>query len=323
MSPGDRPSSALERLRRVEAGQSVSASAGDRAGDPSGARRRGVVGGALVAVGLVLVKLKTVAFLLLTKLKFLLVALKLGKFLVTGWTMVLMAGVYAMHYGWRFAVGLVLLVLIHELGHALAARAMGMPVGAPVFIPFVGAMIALGRQPRSTWEDFVIAAGGPILGGLAAGACVVAAGLSGGDWAGLLLALGFFGLLMNLFNLTPFWSLDGARMLGVVSWRAGLWATGVSVLALVAIAWAAGHLNPVALIAVAVCAWRFGRHAWWNRRGAPALALERLRLREAERTAVPDHADATQRRIGLAVYFGTLLVLAAAAHAVFVRLPAV
>jgi len=107
------------------------------------------------------------------KLKFL--ALPLIKFfpilLKTGGTMILSIWAYSMLWGWQFAAGFVLLVFVHESGHLIAAKTFSLNVGWPVFIPFMGAVIALKEAPPHAWVEFWVAAGGPIAGGLAAFGC--------------------------------------------------------------------------------------------------------------------------------------------------------
>ena len=66
-------------------------------------------------------------------------AAKLGKILLTSGTMLLSVFAYAWIFGWPYAVGFVLLIFVHEMGHYWAARQRGLDVGAPTFIPFVGA----------------------------------------------------------------------------------------------------------------------------------------------------------------------------------------
>ena len=78
----------------------------------------------------------------------LLSALKFGSIAATSATMLLSVAVYASVFGWRYAAGFVALLLVHELGHYMAARRRGLSVGAPIFIPFVGAYIALKEQPH-------------------------------------------------------------------------------------------------------------------------------------------------------------------------------
>jgi Zn-dependent protease len=126
-------------------------------------------------------------------------------------TMLLSIGAYALEWGWAFAVGFVLLIFVHEMGHALALRREGIPAGAPVFIPFVGAFVAMHGQPRDAGVEARVAMAGPITGSLAAWA-VLGAGLA---WPQpLLVALGHTGVLLNLFNLVPVPPLDGGRIAG-------------------------------------------------------------------------------------------------------------
>jgi len=124
-------------------------------------------------------------------------------------TMLLSIGAYAIEWGWLFALGFVLLMFVHEMGHAIAMRAEGIPAGAPVFIPFVGAFIAMHGQPRDAAVEARVAMAGPVVGSLAAWA-VLGAGLALEQR--LLLALGHTAVLLNLFNLVPVPPLDGGRI---------------------------------------------------------------------------------------------------------------
>jgi len=126
-------------------------------------------------------------------------------------TMLLSIGAYAFEWGWAFAAGFVLLIFVHEMGHAVALRREGIPAGAPVFIPFVGAFVAMHGQPRDAAVEARVAMAGPITGSLAAW-LVLGAGLA---WQHpLLVALGHTAVLLNLFNLVPVPPLDGGRIAG-------------------------------------------------------------------------------------------------------------
>ncbi|MDP1984157.1 MAG: site-2 protease family protein [Sulfuritalea sp.] len=156
----------------------------------------------------------------------LLIAGKLGKFLLTGGTMLLSIFTYAIVYGWWYAVGFVGLLFTHEMGHFLAARQRGLNVGAPMFIPFVGAWIALKDQPLDAETEAYIGIAGPMLGSAAAFVCYLLARDSGSS---LLLALAYAGFVLNLFNLIPITPLDGGRIVSVVSPR--IWLLGIPMLA--------------------------------------------------------------------------------------------
>src|SRR5437870_1552536 len=167
-------------------------------------------------LGVLLVKFKA---LLLPALKFVPVVLK------TGGTMLLTIWLYALTWGWWFALGFVLLIFVHECGHLLAARRLGLKVGAPVFIPFMGAFIALKEAPRNAWIEAQVGIGGPMLGTLGAGVCEVFHLLTGNPLFGALAYMGFF---LNLFNLTPVGFLDGGRIVTALSpW---LWLVGFVIL---------------------------------------------------------------------------------------------
>jgi Zn-dependent protease len=159
-------------------------------------------------------------------LKFLLPALKFVlPLLKTGGTMLISVAVYAMLWGWQFAAGFVLLLFVHEAGHLLAARWMGLNVGWPVFIPFMGAFIALKEAPRNAWIESVVGAGGPLIGGLAAVLVGAVYFITGHP---LFLALGYMGLFLNLFNLIPIVPLDGGRIVSAISpW---LWVVGLVII---------------------------------------------------------------------------------------------
>ena len=72
-------------------------------------------------------------------------------------------GGYALILGWKFAVGLVLLILLHEMGHYLEAKREGLSPRLPVFVPFLGAYVRYTRG--NPWQTARVAIAGPMLGG--------------------------------------------------------------------------------------------------------------------------------------------------------------
>ena len=116
----------------------------------------------LGVLGVLLLKFKA---LLIPVLKFFPVLLK------TGGTMFLTIWLYAQTWGWWYALGFVLLIFVHECGHLIAAKRIGLKVGAPVFIPFMGAFIALKEAPRNAWIEAQVSIGGPLLGTAGAAMC--------------------------------------------------------------------------------------------------------------------------------------------------------
>lgn len=132
-------------------------------------------------------------------------------------TMIIASVVHSLAFGAKLGVGIVLLMLMHELGHVVAAKIMGVKVSAPMFLPAGGAFVVLKKAPRSAWAHAFISAGGP-LAGLLAGAGVWAAAeiVSDPEWKQLLFLLAWWGFLLNLFQLLPIPPLDGNRMARVL-----------------------------------------------------------------------------------------------------------
>jgi Zn-dependent protease len=126
----------------------------------------------------------------------------------------LSVGGYALLFGWRFAIGFVLLILVHELGHYVEAKRQGLSPSLPVFVPFLGAYVALKGQPFDPWRNALVSIAGPIAGGLAALACLLYGEATGSD---LMRALAYAGFFLNLINLVPVGILDGGHILR--SWR--------------------------------------------------------------------------------------------------------
>src|SRR5712692_1958721 len=176
--------------------------------------------GPVAVIGVVIAKFfAKLKFFILPALKFLPILLK------SGGTMLLMIWIYTAMWGWKFGVGFVLLLLVHECGHLIVAKKFGLKVGAPVFIPFMGAFIALQEAPRNAWMEACVGIGGPMLGTLGALACNSLGEIFD---APVFIALAWFGYFLNLFNLTPVGMLDGGRIVTALSrW---LWLPGLALL---------------------------------------------------------------------------------------------
>lgn len=177
------------------------------------------------------------------------VLLKL-KFFTVVFSMLASVGAYAWLYGWRFAIGLVLLIGVHEMGHVVALRARGIEAGLPVFLPFLGAFVSMKEQPKSAYDEAVSGIAGPVA-GTAAAFAVLGAGLSLDSE--LLMVLAYVGFLLNLFNLLPVLPLDGGRTAAALSPK--LWLVGL--LALLAYAvWRPSPVIPLILLLGAFELWR-------------------------------------------------------------------
>lgn len=181
-------------------------------------------------------------------------SLKWGKIGVTAGTMLLSLAIYASVWGWRYAAGFVGLLFVHEMGHFIAARQRGLKVGAPTFIPFVGAWIELKEQPLDAETEAYVGMGGPFLGAVAA-LCVYLWARHVGS--GLLLAISYAGFFLNLFNLLPLSPLDGGRITAVLSPR--VWLLGAPMMLGLMFYWPSPMLILVAVLALPQLAkaWRY------------------------------------------------------------------
>ena len=174
--------------------------------------------GVLGAIGVAIVKFGA-------KLKAVLLLLPKLKLFTTSASMLVSIGAYTLIWGWKFAIGFVLLILVHEMGHVLQARREGLDASAPLFIPFLGAAIALKELPKNAGVEARVGLAGPILGTL--GTCVAVAiwQITGEE---LFQALAFVGFFLNLFNLAPVLPLDGGRaMAALTPW---MWIVGYGLL---------------------------------------------------------------------------------------------
>ena len=153
------------------------------------------------------------ASFLFGKLKFVLIGLKLTK-AAPLISMVISSAAYSFIFGWPYAIGMVGLIFVHECGHALVMMRYGLPFSPMVFIPFMGAVIAMEKRPKNSYEEAIIAFGGPVLGSAAALTVAAAGAVTGNQ---MLFALADWGLLINLFNLLPIGSMDGGRICGAIS----------------------------------------------------------------------------------------------------------
>ncbi len=202
-------------------------------------------------VGALVWKFKFVVALVLTK----------GKLLLTGLTqsgtllsMLAAMGVYWTIWGWKFAAGFVLQIYVHEMGHVAALVRLGIKASAPMFIPGIGAVVRMDQYPASPREDARVGLAGPIW-GLGATAATYALFLATAN--PLFAALTHAGAVINLFNLTPVWQLDGARGMHALSRPARL-----AIATLVTLAFVGTGEGTLLLVGLA---------AWWAafRQGAP------------------------------------------------------
>lgn len=229
-------------------------------------------------------------------LKFGAILIKFKALTVIG-TMGVSVAAYTLIWGWKFAVGFVLLIFVHEMGHAVVLRRRGIKAGWPVFLPFIGAFISMKSTPASVYEEAESALAGPLAG--TAGAFVV-------WWAGsalnsdLLVSLAATGFLLNLFNLLPALPLDGGRVAGAL--HPGIWLLGLVALLLYEF-YRPSPIIPIILLLGGFELWR----RWRDRNSAASQVYFALEPRQ-------------RMRMGLA-YLGLVVVLIIAMHAAYVPRP--
>lgn len=169
----------------------------------------------------------------------------LGVVLKFGWagiSALISIVVYASFLGWPFAVGLVALLFVHEMGHALVMKWKGLPVGGMIFIPMLGAAVMMNQMPKNARDEAEVGIAGPIAGAIASLVCLFLAHLYPETrlWA----ALAYFGFFMNLFNLIPIVPFDGGRVLAAIDRR--IWIVGF-----------------IGLLAFQVWTWINGNSSWF------------------------------------------------------------
>jgi Zn-dependent protease len=233
------------------------------------------------------------ALALLTKLKAILLLLGNIKIFATAGTMVVSVLAYATIWGVPFAAGFVVLLLVHELGHVIALRREGIKASAPLFIPFLGAVISAGSLGDNALAEARVGLAGPILGSIGSAACIVIWHVTGNDmWR----ALAFTGFFLNLFNLLPVVPLDGGRaMAAMAPW---MWFAGFAGLVAIAI------LLPNPIIFLVVLFAGFETYRRWQRRNT-ATAEEQTYYKVAP----------LDRALVAAVYLSLIALLAVGIHA--------
>ncbi|HEX7291584.1 MAG TPA: site-2 protease family protein [Conexibacter sp.] len=221
--------------------------------------------GPLAVLGALLAKFKGV-LLLLPKLKL----------LTTSGSMLVSVAAYSLIWGWRFAAGFVLLLLVHELGHVIQLRREGIEASAPMFIPFLGAVVAAKSLGDDAAAEARVGLAGPVLGSLGAALLIPVWLITGNE---LWQALAFTGFFLNLFNLLPVVPLDGGRaMAAMAPW---MWFVGLAAMVALAVAFP----NPIILLILlfaAISTWQ----RWRARRAGGEQAEAYYRVKPAHRAVV-------------------------------------
>jgi Zn-dependent protease len=229
-------------------------------------------------------------------IKGLLLLLPKVKLLTTAGTALVSVVVYSWFFGWWFAVGFVVLLFVHEMGHVIQLRREGVKASAPMFIPGFGAVVMMKSLPDDALAEARVGLAGPILGTLGAGACLVVAEATGSD---LLRALAYVGFLINLINLVPLVPFDGGRAMAAMA--PSMWFLGFG--AMVALLLATGNTFLLIFIVLG------GMETWrrWKLR----------RTRSLEQAAYYRVATLHRVLVG-AVYIGLIAILAAGMETAYV-----
>jgi Zn-dependent protease len=222
--------------------------------------------GWLAAIGLLALKFGKAAFILV----------KGAKIFTTAGTMLVSVAAYSFIWGWKFAIGFVLLLLVHEMGHVIQLRREGIEASAPMFIPFLGAVVMAKSLGNDATAEARVGLAGPVLGTLGSLALIPIALNTGNDfWY----ALTFTGLFLNLFNLLPVVPLDGGRAMAALSpkmWFVGLF--GLAVLTFV-------FPNPIMFLILLLGGYETYKR-WKARRAGGEEALAFYTVKRSHRVAI-------------------------------------
>jgi Zn-dependent protease len=236
------------------------------------------IGGGLLLIGALALKFGKALF----------VVVKGAKFLTTSASMLVSVAAYALIWGWKFAVGFVALLFIHEMGHYIQLRREGVKPSGMLFIPFLGAVVGARSLGGNALAEARVGLAGPVLGTLGAAACLPIYEATGNE---MFKALAFVGFFLNLFNLLPVVPLDGGRaMAAMAPW---MWFVGLGAVAVLAFL----RPNPVLILILLFAALETYRR-WKARRNGEEGNEAYYAVRPRHRLAVG------------AVYVGLLVALA-------------
>jgi len=233
---------------------------------------------------------------LLAKLKSILVLLPKLKLLASTGTILVSLAAYALLWGWPFAAGFIALLFVHEMGHVIALRREGLKSSAPMFIPFLGAVIAARSLGQNALAEARVGLAGPILGSIGAAVCILVWHATGNSlWE----ALAFTRFFLNLCNLLLGVPLDGGRaMAAMAPW---MWFVGFAALIPLAFIFP----NPIILLILVFAG--FETYKRWKLRRSPSPEQQTYyRVRPIDRALVA------------AVYLSLVALLVVGMHATLV-----
>jgi Zn-dependent protease len=256
---------------------------GQRPGEQPSQRRglRGRIGSVLAAIAALVAKF-------FAAIKGVLLLLPKFKLLTTAGTALVSVAAYSLWFGWTFAIGFVVLLFVHEMGHVLQLRREGIKASAPMFIPFLGAVVMMRQMPDDALAEARVGLAGPVLGSAGAGVCLAIGEAANSDFFRALAYIGFF---LNLFNLLPIVPLDGGRaMAAMAPWT---WFLGFGVLVALELLFP----SPILVIIILFAGYELYRRWKQRKSGSP------------EQTAYYRVSPRNRALVGV-VYLGLVVLLA-------------
>jgi Zn-dependent protease len=268
------------------AGQPEQNPFGERAPRSSpGQSLRKRIGSALAAIAALIAKF-------FAAIKGVLLLLPKAKLLTTAGTALVSVVLYSLFFGWTFAIGFVALMFVHEMGHVIQLRREGVKASAPMFVPFLGAVVVMKSMPDDALAEARVGLAGPVLGTLGAGVCLAFAEATNSD---MLRALAYVGFLLNLINLVPLVPFDGGRAMAAMA--PALWFVGLGAMIVLLLL----TRNPFLLIFVLLGGMETFRR--WKLRGTRSLEQ-----------AAYYHVSSRNRALVGAVYIGLIVALVFGMH---------
>ncbi|HXP38388.1 MAG TPA: site-2 protease family protein [Solirubrobacteraceae bacterium] len=147
------------------------------------------------------------------------------KLLTTAGTAAISVVVYSLFFGWTFAIGFVVLLFVHEMGHVIQLRREGVKASAPMFIPLLGAVVMMKSMPDDALSEARVGLAGPILGTAGSAVCLAIGEATNSNF---MRALAYVGFLLNLINLVPLTPFDGGRAMAAMA--PAMWFVGLGVM---------------------------------------------------------------------------------------------
>jgi len=256
--------------------------------DPFDTQQRGPLDGMRKRIGSAVVAVVALVAKFFAAIKGAVLLLPKLKLLTTAGTALVSVAAYSLFWGWTFALGFVVLLFVHEMGHVIALRREGLQASAPMFVPFLGAVIAAKSLGENALAEARVGLAGPILGTVGSAVCLIIGETTNSD---LFRALAYVGFFLNLFNLLPVVPLDGGRaMAAMAPW---MWFLGFGAL----VAMLLIVPNPILLIIVF-----FGGLETWRR-------WKLRKTRSLQQAAYYRVSPRNRLLVGL-VYIGLIAVLA-------------